>query len=312
MGGNEDRISRSLKIYQCLLRLFPADFRDAYVGLMRQAFCDQLRDAVSTSDRFMLWLRTILDIFANALEEHMQKKWGQVRSFVQPSPLDRPLRWLVLFCLLTLAAFYLYRKMVMTISIDLVDLLLERTALEMGSPILRILRHGYLHSVVFSLLLAGFQAFLFKNTAISSGRWFLASFLGWLAGLIAATQIWALVGPSLTGILWQTSPALLARADIILETLVFGLLIGVAQLWAVWKRLRLYGLWPLVMVASISLHQLALYNLYARSEMLIQLIFIPYLISGLLTGLALVLLLPSEVTSEREAGPAPTSTRKIP
>jgi len=295
MGDSDDRISRSLSIYQALLWLFPVDFRDAYGRLMLQAFQDQLRDTASLSDRLTLWFRTIVDVFMNALEEHMQKNMGLFRSFLQPSPGDKPLRWLILFCLLTLAAFYLYRLMVMTISIDLVDLLLERTALEVGNPILRILRHGYLHSVVFSVLLAGFQAFLFKQTAISPVRWFLASFVSWTLGMIVASQIWTWVGPDLSPLLWSLSPSLVAHASVITQSLVLGLIVGVAQLWAVWKHVRLYALWPVITLAAAAVQYGAFEIILRRPEVNAILIFIPYLAYGLLTGLALVLLLSGEV-----------------
>ena len=304
MGESEDRISRSTRLYQVLLRFFPADFREAYGRLMLQVFRDQLREASSPTEQVTFWMRTLLDLFTNAWEEHMQKQWGKVRSFVQPSPTEKPLRWLFLFCVLTLVAFYLYRLMVLTISTDLVALLLERTALEVGSPLVRILRHGYVHIMVFSLLLAAFQSLLFRNSDLPAWRWFLASSIGWTLGMLAANQIWSWVGPALSTLIWRISPSLLAQANVIAQVLVLGLIVGAAQLWALWKRVRLYALWPLLTLAGAAAQFGVFEILLRRPEATLVLFFTPYLASALLTGLGLVLLLPREAPPEPEAGPA--------
>ena len=52
----------SLRIYQRLIRLYPASFRDEYAGELERQFRDELADAAGPASRAFLWLRLLFDL----------------------------------------------------------------------------------------------------------------------------------------------------------------------------------------------------------------------------------------------------------
>lgn len=63
----------SAKIYRCLLKLYPARFREEYGEPMEREFQDDYREASGATGRITFWLRTIIDLSASAPSEFFRE-----------------------------------------------------------------------------------------------------------------------------------------------------------------------------------------------------------------------------------------------
>lgn len=78
-GGHE-------RVYRSLLRVYPADYRQAYGDQMVQLFGDQLREAGEART----WFRTLGDLVTTAASEHMRRNRTVAHSVaVAPTPASR-------------------------------------------------------------------------------------------------------------------------------------------------------------------------------------------------------------------------------
>jgi len=94
-----DRLAASERVYAGLLHLYPAAFRDRYGDEMVRLFADQLRDArTGRSDNGVVatWLRTLADLAASAIGEHLRKDRTMAQSLATFAP-TRSMRLLGLF-----------------------------------------------------------------------------------------------------------------------------------------------------------------------------------------------------------------------
>ena len=69
-------VNLSFYFYRLLLRLYPAEHREAYGPLMAQVFRDQCRDAYRSNGRygvFCAWFPLMLDLVITLVQEHRQK-----------------------------------------------------------------------------------------------------------------------------------------------------------------------------------------------------------------------------------------------
>jgi len=79
-----DRPSIADRVYQWLLRLFPAEFRGDFGDDMRADFDDQRRDVHGRSRAAVaLWLRTLGDLLRRAPREHLDVLWRDARHGVR-------------------------------------------------------------------------------------------------------------------------------------------------------------------------------------------------------------------------------------
>lgn len=85
-------MSRQVRAYRRLIRLYPAPFRARYEDQMVGLFIDQLRDArdAGTSMGIVpLWVRTLADLIATAPSQHLRKE-SPVLQPVDPAPAVAP------------------------------------------------------------------------------------------------------------------------------------------------------------------------------------------------------------------------------
>src|SRR5215470_289563 len=59
-----------MRVYQTLLHLYPASFRNEYGGEMGEVFAARQREASNIFSVIALWLETLLDVFVNAISAH--------------------------------------------------------------------------------------------------------------------------------------------------------------------------------------------------------------------------------------------------
>ncbi len=59
-----------IRLYAALLHLYPASFRAEYGREMRAILAARLRETPETSDRFTLWIGTLVDVLKNAFVVH--------------------------------------------------------------------------------------------------------------------------------------------------------------------------------------------------------------------------------------------------
>ena len=85
MQTTPDRsLARHQRVYRTLLLAYPRAFRQVYGADMVQVFGDRLRDARAHSGRranVRVWLFTLLDLFATAPLERMEKKMSREAAF---------------------------------------------------------------------------------------------------------------------------------------------------------------------------------------------------------------------------------------
>jgi hypothetical protein len=70
-------VSRHVRLYRGLLRVFPSAFRDEYEDEMTRLFADQLAEARSASERIAvprLWLRCAADLASTAPRQHLGRE----------------------------------------------------------------------------------------------------------------------------------------------------------------------------------------------------------------------------------------------
>jgi hypothetical protein len=92
LGGSE-------RVYSRLLRLYPTDFRRRYRDEMVLLFSDQLRDARSNGragGAVATWFRSLVDLVANAIGEHLRMDRRTAQSLATFEP-TRGMRLLGLF-----------------------------------------------------------------------------------------------------------------------------------------------------------------------------------------------------------------------
>jgi hypothetical protein len=79
----------SVRLYAGLLWLYPGEFRRRYAEEMVRLFADQLRDA-RASDRSggtrAIWIRSLIDLVANAIGEHLRKDRTMAQSLATFEP----------------------------------------------------------------------------------------------------------------------------------------------------------------------------------------------------------------------------------
>ena len=64
------------KLYRCLLRLYPARFREEFAAPLERQFADECREARGARQRVLFWLRTLGD-WAVTLPAEMAREFGQ-------------------------------------------------------------------------------------------------------------------------------------------------------------------------------------------------------------------------------------------
>jgi hypothetical protein len=95
LGGSE-------RVYAGLLRLYPGEFRRRYADEMVRLFGDQLRDARERrrpGGMAATWLRSLIDLVANAIGEHVRKDRTMAQSLATFEP-TRTMRLLGFFGIL--------------------------------------------------------------------------------------------------------------------------------------------------------------------------------------------------------------------
>jgi hypothetical protein len=83
--------SLSTRLYAALLRAYPAEFRRRYADEMIVLFADQLREARRSSEVAGVWLRSLADVTANAIGEHLRRDRTVAQSVATFEP-TRPMR----------------------------------------------------------------------------------------------------------------------------------------------------------------------------------------------------------------------------
>jgi hypothetical protein len=83
--------SLSTRLYAALLRAYPAEFRRRYADEMIVLFADQLREARRSSEVAGVWLRSLADVTANAIGEHLSRDRTVAQSVATFEP-TRPMR----------------------------------------------------------------------------------------------------------------------------------------------------------------------------------------------------------------------------
>ncbi len=97
--GNDPRVTMSERAYAGLLHLYPSTFRARYRDEMIVLFGDQLRDARAGSGWGGVgatWLRTLIDLAASAVGEHLRRDRTMAQSLATFEP-TRSMRLLGLF-----------------------------------------------------------------------------------------------------------------------------------------------------------------------------------------------------------------------
>ncbi len=92
----------SERLYAGLLRLYPGEFRRRYADEMVRLFGDQLRDARESrrpGGMAATWFRSLIDLVANAIGEHVRKDRTMAQSLATFEP-TRTMRLLGLFGIL--------------------------------------------------------------------------------------------------------------------------------------------------------------------------------------------------------------------
>jgi hypothetical protein len=88
MGGSDLVMSRHVRAYRALLRVYPRRFRGDYRDEMTRLFADQLRDVRSTEGGvgvLRLWARSLVDLVATASAQHLEPEEVLVASPVGTS-----------------------------------------------------------------------------------------------------------------------------------------------------------------------------------------------------------------------------------
>jgi hypothetical protein len=101
-SGGEAATSASARVYASLLRLYPGAFRARYRDQMLVLFGDQLRDARAghrTGGVAATWIRTLIDLAASAVGEHLRRDRNVAQSLATFQP-TRSMRLLGLFGIL--------------------------------------------------------------------------------------------------------------------------------------------------------------------------------------------------------------------
>jgi hypothetical protein len=103
-GGldSPDAVSASGRLYAGLMRLYPGEFRRRYADEMVRLFGDQLRDARESrrpGGMAATWFRSLIDLVANAIGEHLRKDRTMAQSLATFEP-TRSMRLLGLFGIL--------------------------------------------------------------------------------------------------------------------------------------------------------------------------------------------------------------------
>jgi hypothetical protein len=81
----------SIRVFAGLLHLYPGEFRRRYASEMTLLFTDQLREARRPSALAGLWRRTLADVVASALGEHLMRDRTLARS-LEPFQPTRSMR----------------------------------------------------------------------------------------------------------------------------------------------------------------------------------------------------------------------------
>jgi hypothetical protein len=109
MMTSQTWVNASRRIYSRLLSLYPKEHREEYGPLMRQVFTDQCRSAFQSGGLkgiILLWLRTLKDLFASALREHISSPrsgWGLLEAVP-----NKPLPWMgVVLVLIPCLVFFI-------------------------------------------------------------------------------------------------------------------------------------------------------------------------------------------------------------
>ena len=89
--GRSRRGSLSTRLYAALLHAYPAEFSRRYAGEMTVLFADQLRDARGPLGLAGVWLRSLADVTANAISEHLRRDRTVAHSLATFQP-TRPMR----------------------------------------------------------------------------------------------------------------------------------------------------------------------------------------------------------------------------
>ncbi len=62
------------KLYRCLMKLYPYQFRDSFGDEMEMVFCDMIRDRNHEGKgKLLLWLEIIPDVLLSVIEQHWNK-----------------------------------------------------------------------------------------------------------------------------------------------------------------------------------------------------------------------------------------------
>ncbi len=287
----------SLRLYRTLLRLMPRAFRREYEDWILQAFRDQGEDIFflrGNGGLIVLWIQTVPDVLSSAVAERLEGTSVNWRSLLGSSPNSRPVMWFALFVPATLAAFLLA-----TATFSWLDYLLRGPLHELGSGFpARWLLHGGTSLFIMAFMVAAAQSLLLLGTGVSPRRWFLATSIGWLAGIYAGSAVWSATGDTVGLFLWQRFPLLARVTDPLVRGLTGGLLIGLAQ----WLALRPGGrrilLWIPFSVAALVAFLLAARAL-TGSHLLPA---IPPLLYSLIAGAGLILVLHDASHEARQPG----------
>jgi putative ABC transport system permease protein len=70
---------RSVSVFDALLKLYPADFRDEYGREIVLVFADRYRDASGPVERAGIWLEAVAGVIQEAPKEHLRMFWQDLR-----------------------------------------------------------------------------------------------------------------------------------------------------------------------------------------------------------------------------------------
>jgi hypothetical protein len=258
--GSGARHGLSERVYGGLLHAYPARFRARYSDEMVQLFADQLRDARAAGSVAGTWFRTLLDLGASALGEHLRRERDVAQSLATFEP-SRTMRLLGLFgvagAVLLLGVFVSFNPFADSLNgIRLVIFALAGAAISLAfyprqaaaAPTLAILSTA-------GVVIAGVW---FSAVVILSDR-VLSPFMGTfgLINLFSNIAIW--VTPSIwaigllhTGAVWQGMPSRLALATKVGVVLLIGSMVAwlgddrlgmIDSLWGdMWQAVAVFGL----------------------------------------------------------------------
>ncbi|MFP3854308.1 MAG: hypothetical protein ACLFWD_08455 [Anaerolineales bacterium] len=240
----------------------------------------------------MLWAKTLMDVFGNALEEHMERGPGAISRWFQASPTSRGLLWVLYFSLAGVIAFLFYRLTVANLFPLLEELLAVQFQVGAESPVIWFLNHGLSGVLVSALYIASAQALVLRPTRLSSLHWFIATLIGWSVGWYLPRDIWNAVRPYLTLVLHRHLPTFLPFSQLIVESLITGLVLGFAQMWVLRENGQKFYLWPLYSILGMLVYYFAAEFMISRGSGPVWLrVHMPILFYGLVIGMALALLL---------------------